>query len=136
MLDLGEGKGYLDEMITSAVVTVFAHDTEAASAFFRDVLEFPCEVVGEGWLRFAPPTQLSFHSGGDPEVAGGQHKLFLECDDIEQTVEDLKRKGVEFVDEVADRGCGPITRLMVPGAGEVGLYERARSASAEALGTT
>ena len=123
-------------MITAAVVTVFAHDTEAASAFFRDVLEFPCEVVGEGWLRFVPPAQLSFHSGGDPKVAGGQHKLFLECDDIEETVEDLKRKGVEFVDEVADRGCGPITRLMVPGAGEVGLYETARSASAEALGTT
>ena len=123
-------------MITAAVVTVFAHDTEAASAFFRDVLEFPCEAAGEGWLRFAPPTQLSFHSGGDREVAGGQHKLFLECDDIEQTVEELKRKGVEFVDEVADRGCGPITRLKVPGAGEVGLYQRARSASAGAPGTT
>ncbi len=123
-------------MITSAVVTVFAHDTEAASAFFRDVLEFPCEVVGEGWLRFTPPTQVSFHSGGDPEVAGGQHKLFLECDDIERTVEELKRKGVEFVGEVADQGCGPITRLLVPGAGEIGLFEVARSASAEALGPT
>ncbi len=135
-LDLGTADDYLREMITSAVVTVFAHDTDAASAFFRDVLEFPCEVVGEGWLRFAPPTQLSVHSGGDPEVPGGQHKLFLACDDIEQTVEELKRKGVEFVDEVADRGCGPITRLIVPGAGEVGLYETARSASAEALGAT
>ena len=123
-------------MITSAVVTVFAHDTEAAGAFFRDVLEFPCELVGEGWLRFVPPTQLSVHSGGDPQVAGGEQKLFLECDDIEQTVEDLKRKGVEFVDEVADRGCGPITRLIVPGAGEVGLYETTRSGSAEPLGTT
>ena len=121
-------------MITSAVVTVFAHDAEAASAFFRDVLEFPSEVVGDGWLRFAPPVQLSVHSGGDPEAAGGQHKLFLECEDIEQTVEELKRKGVEFVDEIADRGCGPITRFVVPGAGEVGLYETTRSASS--LGTT
>lgn len=123
-------------MITAAVVTVFAYDTEAASAFFRDVLEFPCEVVGEGWLRFVPPTQLSVHSGADPHVAGGQHKLFLECDDIEKTVEELERKGVQFVDDVADKGCGPITRLVVPGAGEVALYERARSASAEQLGTT
>ena len=117
-------------MITSAVVTVFAHDTESASAFFRDVLEFPCEVVGDGWLRFAPPTELSVHSGGDPQMADGQHKLYLACDDIEQTVKELKGKGVEFVDEVADRGCGPITRLVVPGAGEVGLYETARTASA------
>jgi hypothetical protein len=122
-------------MITSAVITVFAHDTAAASAFFRDVLEFPCEVVGDGWLRFTPATQLSFHSEGEsPDVAHGRHKLFLECDDIEQTVEELKRKGVEFVDEVADRGCGPVTTLLVPGAGEVGLHEPLRSGSAEPLG--
>lgn len=121
-------------MITNAVVTVFAHDADAASAFFRDVLEFPCEVVGDGWLRFAPPTQLSVHSGGDPATAGGQHKLFLACDDIEETVAELKRKGVEFVDEIADQGCGPITRLIVPGAGEVGLYETARSLSSEGSG--
>ena len=122
-------------MITSAVVTVFAHDTEAASAFFRDVLEFPCEVVGDGWLRFAPPTELSVHSGGEPDFPSGQHKLYFACDDIEQTVAELKGKGVEFVDEPVDEGCGLITRLLVPGAGEVGLYETARSASGEPLST-
>jgi catechol 2,3-dioxygenase-like lactoylglutathione lyase family enzyme len=123
-------------VITSAVVTVFADDPKAASAFFRDVLEFPCEVVGDGWLRFTPEAQLSLHSAGnDPESAGGRHRLFLECEDIEQTVEELKRKGVEFLDEVDDRGCGPITRFVVPGAGEVGLYQAARSASGEPLRT-
>ena len=89
-------------MITSAVVTVFAHDAEAASAFFRDVLEFPCAHTGDGWLRFVPPTELSVHSGGAPGVAEGQHKLYLACDDIERTVEELGRKGVEFVDSIAD----------------------------------
>lgn len=110
-------------MITSAVITVFAHDAETASAFFRDVLEFPCVDAADGWLRFAPPTELSVHPGGDPGATGGQHTLFLTCDDIQQTVGELKEKGVEFVDEVADRGCGPITRLKVPGAGEVGLFQ-------------
>ena len=110
-------------MITSAVVTVFAHDAEAASAFFRDVLELPCSHKGDGWLRFVPPTQLSVHSGGDPQVAEGQHKLYLACDDIERTVRELERKGVEFVDSIADQGCGPITRFKVPGAGEVGLVQ-------------
>jgi catechol 2,3-dioxygenase-like lactoylglutathione lyase family enzyme len=107
-------------MITSAVVTVFATDAEAACAFFRDVLEFPCVDTGDGWLRFAPPTELSVHPGGDP---GGQHSLFLTCDDIERTVEELKERGVEFVEPIADRGCGPITRLKVPGAGELGLFQ-------------
>ncbi len=110
-------------MITSVVVTVFAHDAEAASTFFRDVLEFPCVDAGDGWLRFAPPTELSVHPGGDPEATEGQHRLFLTCDDIERTVGDLKERGVEFMDPIADRGCGPITRLRVPGAGEVGLFQ-------------
>ncbi len=114
-------------MITAAVVTVFAHDPDAALAFFRDVLEFPVVEAGDGWLRFAPPTELSIHSGGAPGSAEGQHKLFLTCDDIERTVEELSAKGVEFVDAIADRGCGRITRFRVPGAGEVGLFEPMRS---------
>jgi catechol 2,3-dioxygenase-like lactoylglutathione lyase family enzyme len=114
-------------VITSAVVTVFAHDAEAATAFFRDVLEFPCVDAGDGWLRFAPPTELSVHPGGDPGARQGQHTLFLTCDDIERTVEELKQKGVEFVDPIADEGCGPITRLRVPGAGEVGLFQPMQS---------
>ena len=115
-------------MITSAVVTVFAHDAEAASAFFRDVLELPCSHTGDGWLRFVPPTQLSVHSGGDPQVPEGQHKLYLACDDIERTVEELEGKGVEFVSSIIDQGCGPVARFTVPGAGEVGLVEAGRSA--------
>lgn len=110
-------------MITSAVVTVFAHDAEAALAFFRDVLEFPIVDGEDGWLRFAPPTELSVHSGGDPGAAEGRHRLFLTCDDIERTVEELSAKGVEFLDPIADRGCGPITRFRVPGAGDVGLFQ-------------
>ena len=114
-------------MITSAVVTVFAHDAEAASAFFRDVLEFPCTHTGDGWLRFVPPTELSIHSGGDPGAVEGQHKLYLACDDIERTVEELEHKGVQFVSSIADDGCGLIARFRVPGAGEVGLVQAGRS---------
>ena len=62
----GADNAYAGCVITSAVVTLFAHDAEAASAFFRDVLELPCSHTGEGWLRFLPPTELSVHSGGDP----------------------------------------------------------------------
>ena len=116
-------------MITSAVVTVFAHDAEAASAFFRDVLDLPCAHTAEGWLRFVPPTELSVHSGGDPSAAEGQHKLYLACDDIQRTVEELERKGVEFVDSIADDGCGLIARFRVPGAGEMGLVQAGRSVS-------
>jgi len=114
-------------VITSAVVTVFAYDADAAAAFFRDVLELPTAHTGDGWLRFVPPTELSVHSGGDPAASEGQHKLYLACEDIERTVEELQRKGVEFVGSIADDGCGPVARFMVPGAGEVGLVQGGRS---------
>lgn len=45
------------------------------------------------------------------------------CDDIHKTVEELKGKGVEFTEGVTDAGWGLLTRLKVPGAGIVGLYQ-------------
>jgi catechol 2,3-dioxygenase-like lactoylglutathione lyase family enzyme len=111
-------------MITAAHLTVFAEDAEAARAFFRDVLEFPCADSGEGWLTFAlPPTELAVHPGSGWGHAHGRHMLFLICDDIDGTVEHLSGKGVEFVSPVADEGFGRLTRLRVPGAGEIGLFE-------------
>jgi catechol 2,3-dioxygenase-like lactoylglutathione lyase family enzyme len=111
-------------MITGAHVTVFAQDADAARAFFRDVLDLPCVDAGGGWLTFAlPPTELAFHPGPGWGRAEGQHMLFLMCDDIHRTVEDLENKGVEFVEPIADEGFGPITRLRVPGAGEISLYQ-------------
>jgi catechol 2,3-dioxygenase-like lactoylglutathione lyase family enzyme len=111
-------------MITAAHVTVFAHDAEAARAFFRDVLAFPCVDTGGGWLIFAvPPTELGVHPGAGWGEAEGQHRLFLICDDVERTVAELKEKGVEFIGQIVDEGFGPLTTMVVPGLGEVGLYQ-------------
>jgi len=45
------------------------------------------------------------------------------CDNIEATVAELKLKGVEFTAPVTDQGWGKLTRLRIPGGGEMGLYE-------------
>jgi hypothetical protein len=45
------------------------------------------------------------------------------CHDIERTVEELERKGVEFVSAIEDEGWGRIAQFKIPGAGEIGLYE-------------
>jgi catechol 2,3-dioxygenase-like lactoylglutathione lyase family enzyme len=111
-------------VITGAHVTIFAEDAEAARAFFRDVLGFPHVDAGDGWLIFAtPPAEIGIHPGGGWEQGEGQHLLFLMCDDIERTVEELTQKGVEFVEPVTDEGFGLMTSLKVPGAGRLGLYE-------------
>ena len=106
-------------MITGAHTIMYADDSDAARAFFRDVLGFPAVDAGDGWLIFAlPPGELAFHPGDT-----GRHELFFMCHDVEAAVAELERAGVEFVAPIADEGYGLVTRFRVPGAGEIGLYE-------------
>jgi len=107
-------------MIAGAHTILYAHDPEAARAFFRDVLGFDSVDAGDGWLIFAlPPGELACH----PAEGDGYAELFLMCRDIEATRRELEARGVEFVEPVANRGYGLVTRMRVPGYGELGLYQ-------------
>jgi catechol 2,3-dioxygenase-like lactoylglutathione lyase family enzyme len=107
-------------MITGVHALIFTPDAEALRAFLRDVLELPSVDAGGGWLIFAlPPAELAAH----PSDSGGQHELFLMCDDIEATVAELRAKGVEIARAVKDEGFGLMTAIELPGGGELGLYE-------------
>ena len=111
-------------MIAGVHALIFAEDAEAARAFFRDVLGFPHVVAHDTWLIFGlPPAELGIHPGPGWSGQTGQHELYFMCHDIEKTVQDLQAKGVEFIGPIADEGFGLMTKLKVPGAGEVGLYE-------------
>jgi catechol 2,3-dioxygenase-like lactoylglutathione lyase family enzyme len=106
--------------IAGAHTLVFAEDADAARAFFRDVLGFRWVDAHEGWLIFAlPPGELAFH----PADESGQHELYLMCTDIEATIDELEGKGVEFVVPLTREPFGLMTRLRVPGAGDIGLYQ-------------
>ena len=45
------------------------------------------------------------------------------CDDVQATVEELGRKGVDFTRPISDEAFGRITALRLPGGGELCLYE-------------
>jgi hypothetical protein len=108
------------DMITGAHAIVFSEDAEALRAFFRDVLEFPSVDAGGGWLIFAlPPAEVAAH----PADGGGQHELYLMCDDVQSTVAELESKGVEFAGPISDEGFGLVTSMKLPGGGVLGLYE-------------
>jgi predicted enzyme related to lactoylglutathione lyase len=107
-------------MINGVHAIIFSKDADAVRGFFRDVLEYPSVDAGGGWLIFAlPPAELAAH----PSEEGGRHELYLMCDDIEGTVEELRQKGVEFTRPVSDEGFGLMTALNLPDGGELGLYE-------------
>lgn len=110
-------------MITGTHAIIYAEDAEKARAFFRDVLGLPNVDAHDGWLIFKmPPAELGIHpsSAGAPD---GHHELFLMCDDIAATVADLEARGVVFTTPVENQGFGLLTRLQVPGAGKIGLYQ-------------
>jgi catechol 2,3-dioxygenase-like lactoylglutathione lyase family enzyme len=107
---------------------IYSHDADATRAFFRDTLKLPFADAGHGWLIFAlPPAEIGVHpfeAEGPPK----RHEFSLICDNLEETVAELRGKGVEFTSDISDQGWGLLTTLKIPGAGDLMLYQ-ARHAS-------
>lgn len=107
-------------MITAVHALLYTDDAEAARAFFRDVLGWPHVDAGDGWLIFrSGPSELAVH----PTDGAPHHQVALMCDDLDKTVEELEAKGAEFAGLVEDAGWGLTRNLVVPGAGELLLYQ-------------
>jgi len=107
-------------MINGVHAIVYSKDTGGVRAFLRDVLALSSVDAGGGWSIFAlPPAELAAH----PTDGDTRYELYLMCDDIQATVDELRRKGVEFSGPVRDQGWGLLTAIKLPGGGELGLYE-------------
>jgi predicted enzyme related to lactoylglutathione lyase len=107
-------------MITGAHSIIYSADPDGVRAFFRDVLELPSVDAGRGWLIFAlPPAEVAAH----PSDGADRHELYLMCDDIHATVDELQGKGVELTRPIAEERWGLVTAIRLPGGGELGLYE-------------
>lgn len=107
-------------MITGVHAIVFTKDPEGVRAFFRNALGLPSVDAGAGWPVFAlPPAELAAH----PTDEQGHHQLYLMCDDIEGTVQELRGKGVQFTGDITDAGWGRTTLLRLPDDSELTLYE-------------
>lgn len=107
-------------MINGSHVIVFSRDPEADRRFFDEVLGQPHVDAGGGWLIFGlPPAELAVHPSDGPTG----HELYFMCDDLDETMDELRAKGVEFVQDVSEERWGRLTRFRLPGGGEVGIYE-------------
>ncbi len=106
-------------MISGAHVIVYSKDAEADRVFFRDVLGFASVDAGRGWLIFAlPPAEAAFH----PAEENDRHELYFMCADLKAEISELARKNVAC-SPVHEERWGSITKISLPGGGQVGLYQ-------------
>jgi catechol 2,3-dioxygenase-like lactoylglutathione lyase family enzyme len=106
-------------MISGAHVIVYSKNAEADRAFFRDVLGFKSVDAGHGWLIFAlPPAEAAFHPG----EKNGVQELYLMCDDLKAEMAALAKKNVTC-SAIQEERWGSITKMRLPGGGDVHLYQ-------------
>ena len=112
-------------MITGVHTMFYSSQAEELRDFLRDKLGFPASDVGGGWLIFdLPEADMGCHPADEQHGApSGTHDISFYCDDIHQTVAELKARGVEFTDEVEDHGYGLVTHFRVPGGFALQLYQ-------------
>jgi catechol 2,3-dioxygenase-like lactoylglutathione lyase family enzyme len=107
------------KVISGAHVIFYSKDAEKDRAFFRDVLGFKSVDAGHGWLIFAlPPAEAAFHPSDKNDV----HELYVMCDSLKAEMASLAKKGVKC-SAVHEERWGSLTKLRLPGGGEIGLYQ-------------
>lgn len=106
-------------MLTGAHIVVYSKNADADRAFFKDILGFRSVDAGHGWLIFAvPAAEIALH----PDDENNKHEMYFVCNDIKTQVAMLKRKGAQIA-ELSEQQWGTLTRISLPGGGDIGLYE-------------
>ena len=106
-------------MIFGAHVILYSKDANADRVFLRDVLGFPSVDAGHGWLIFKlPPSEVAVH----PAEQNDRPELYFMCDNLQAEILTLAASGVSC-SEVEEARWGSVTRIQLPGGGQVGLYQ-------------
>ena len=118
-------------MITSIHTLIYSDDASATRAFLRDVLgwKYVVEEFDKNWLIFKTgPSEMGVHPTrseweGKVYESPRHHAISLMCDDIDDTVAELREKGAEFRGSIVDHVYGRVIMLIVPGADDIQLYQ-------------
>lgn len=112
-------------MIKGVHTMFYSSDAEGLRIFLRDKLGFKAIDIGDGWLIFSlPEADMGCHPSNKKKGAqSGTQDISFYCDNIEQTVMDLKAKGVKFKGEIEDRSYGQVAFFKMPGNFYVQLYQ-------------
>ncbi|WP_430965999.1 VOC family protein [Spongiimicrobium sp. 2-473A-2-J] len=115
-------------MIKGINTMFYSSKAKELREFLRDKIGFKATDIGDGWLVFDiveggdMGVESSDESGQHGKPSGTHHISFY-CDNIDETVKELKSKGVEFKGEIEDLGWGLVTYFKVPGDFFLQLYQ-------------
>ena len=102
---------------------LFSQSADADRVFLGDVLGWPsvpADGEGDPWRIFRlPPAEAGVHPGAGP----GSTELFLMCDDLAATLDELAAHGVQPLREPQAASWGMVTAIALPSGLELGLYE-------------
>lgn len=112
-------------MIKGVHTMFYSSDAAGLRAFPRDKIGMKATDIGEGWLIFdVPEADMGVHPSDEQHGApSGTADISFYCENIEQTVKELKSKGVEFKGEIEDHGYGLVIFIKAPGDFYIQLYE-------------
>jgi hypothetical protein len=107
-------------MINGTHLIIYSRDAAADRAFIRDMLRFPGVDAGDGWLIFRlPPAEIAVH----PTDGESKHELYLMCDDIASTLQELAANGVQTARPISEEGWGMLASVRLPSGSDLQLYQ-------------
>ena len=111
--------------ITGTHTLLYSSEPEQLRAVLRDVFGLKHLDIGHGWLLFAlPPSEIAVHPGEGPAFESGvRHQFTFMCDNIANTVRDLKAKGIVVKNQPQEERWGIHVTLALPGGCDVMVYE-------------
>jgi hypothetical protein len=109
----------MNPMLIGAHAIIYSKNPDADRIFLRDVLGLAHVDAGEGWLIFAlPPAEVAVHPGEKNDV----HEVYFMCADVQAFTAAMEAKG-GACSPVQETDWGRLTRLRLPGGGELGVYQ-------------
>lgn len=105
--------------IVGTHMLLYTPEPEALRETLRDVFGLEFVEAHPGWLIFKlPPAEVGVHPWD-----GTKHEICFMCDDIAETVAELRTKGIEFDGEPKTADFGETITMVLPGEVRVLLYQ-------------
>jgi len=111
--------------ITGTHTLLYSSEPEELRAVLRDVFGFKGIDIGQGWIIFdLPPSELAVHPADGPTFDSGvRHQFSMMCDNLHNTILELKANGIEVMNAPKEERWGTHVTLNLPGNCHVMVYE-------------